>query len=116
MGLMTFWVILKKENNMILFEVHEQILFDDEELDDILVLDFEVLKIYLIVLIRDKLKALVQVLDLILIWKIYFDELLILIQIQNDIMTLFLQEKKQKLKKNLKLLILKKLMKFQFLI
>jgi hypothetical protein len=51
---------------MILFELLDQILFDDE-LEDILVHDFEVLKTFLIILVNDKLKILVQILDLILI-------------------------------------------------
>jgi hypothetical protein len=59
-------VTQKRKNNMILFELLDQILFDDE-LEDILVLDFEVLKTFLIILVNDKLKILVQILDLILI-------------------------------------------------
>jgi hypothetical protein len=53
---------------MILFELLDQILFDDE-LDDILVLDFEVLKTFLIILINDKVIQVDEILhdDLILI-------------------------------------------------
>jgi len=48
MRLMVLYLILKKENNMILFEVHDEIHFDELELDDLIIVvhDFDDLRIY----------------------------------------------------------------------
>jgi len=90
---------------MILLVQHDEIHFDDEHDDEgILVSDSEVLKIYLV---ECDDQVLVDEI-LLLIWKIYFDEV--------D----FDDKEEQKLSKqknkNQLVLILKKHMKFQFLI
>jgi hypothetical protein len=101
---MVFCEIHKKENSMILFDLLDDLLVLDDEL---LVRVFHDLRIYFEVIDELQVDETHEGLNLIL--KICFDEC----ELDRGLDKLILEKKKQK---NLNLLILKKLMKYQFLI